>query len=107
MLNAYNKILATYKEMLMRLAGSMRTNFETYAQYCNQNGKSEEFKQLVQHLQDIFTMNKFIQDMARPIPIERKPMDDMMIPIERNPKDDIVFIPIDRNTMVNKNYKLY
>lgn len=106
-LNAYNKILATYKEMLMRLAGSMRTNFETYAQYCSQNGKSEEFKELVQHLQDIFTMNKAIQDMARPIPIEGKPMDDMMIPIEGKPMDGIVFIPVERNTMVNKNYKSY
>ena len=92
MLNAYNKILSTYKEMLMRLAGSMKSNFETYAQYCSQNGKSKEFEQLVQHLQDIFTMNKFIQDMARPIdnsnmfPIERKSIEDIIptINLKRN-----------------------
>lgn len=78
MLKAYNIILATYKEMLMRLAGSMRTNFQTYAKYCESTGKSEQFQELVKHLYDIFAMNKIMEDM---IPIERKPMEEDMIPI--------------------------
>jgi hypothetical protein len=92
MLKAYNQILATYKEMLMRLAGSMRTNFQTYAKYCESTGQSEQFQELVQHLRDIFTMNKAIQDMARPIdnsnmfPIERKSIEDIIptINLKRN-----------------------